>query len=58
MDWGSYVVIAAIWVNGHIAAYQPSTLFDREACIKQVTAINAEWRAEGLHGFASCMQAP
>jgi hypothetical protein len=54
MDWGAFVIIAAIMTNGQVTTYQPSTLFDREACIKQATQINTEWRAQGLHGFASC----
>jgi len=57
MDFGSFVIVAALMVNGHATTYQPSTLFDREACIKQAAQINTEWRAEGLRGFASCKRA-
>lgn len=54
MDWGAYVIIAAVWLNGQTAAYHPSTLFDREACIKQAAQINADWRAQDVHGIATC----
>ena len=59
MDWGAYVIVAAIiWPNGQVADYHPTTLFDKDACIREAIQINDEWREEGRHGFASCMQAP
>ncbi len=55
MVWGAYVIVAVIvWPNGQVTAYHPSTLLDRDACVKQATQINTEWRAEGEHGVATC----
>ena len=55
IDWGAYVIVASIiWSDGETSDYHPSTRFDQVSCLKTAMRINAEWRANGIIGFATC----
>ena len=50
-----YVIVAAIISSsGQFETYNPSTVFDEMACIKEARDINARWRTSGIDGFATC----
>lgn len=53
--FGSWVIVALlVGPQGQLMMHNPSTMFDKEACMKQAHFINQAWLKAGVSGVATC----
>ena len=50
----AWIIVAALWTNGHMLTYQPTVMFDKLGCFREAASINHRWLEEHREGVAVC----